>query len=98
MSRSFVQFYEDDAGEWRWRLFGGNGEIVAHGEGHVSERDARRAFFRVAEIATEATAAMFAGAELEDVDQIQAWKDQRIGGEPPDQPGSDPDSPPPAAA
>jgi uncharacterized protein YegP (UPF0339 family) len=29
-----VVIYPDRAGEWRWRLVGGNGEIEASGEGH----------------------------------------------------------------
>jgi uncharacterized protein YegP (UPF0339 family) len=54
MNRTRVEFYEasrDDVAdpalakpEWRWRLRAANGEIVASGEGHASERDARRAF------------------------------------------------------
>ena len=39
-----VDIYEDEAGAWRWRLRAGNGEIVATGESHTTERDARRAF------------------------------------------------------
>jgi hypothetical protein len=30
--------------EWRWRVKAGNNEIVASGEAHTSERDAKRAF------------------------------------------------------
>jgi uncharacterized protein YegP (UPF0339 family) len=36
------KFYRDDAGEWRWRLRGGNGEIVGTGEGHPRLADAVR--------------------------------------------------------
>lgn len=39
-----VEYYQDSKGDWRWRLKGANGEIVAQGEGHSSEHDARRAF------------------------------------------------------
>jgi len=39
-----VAFYEDAAGEHRWALKAANGEIVATGEGHTSQRDAERAF------------------------------------------------------
>jgi uncharacterized protein YegP (UPF0339 family) len=46
-----VEFYEDQAGEWRWRLRGANGEIVADsGEGYTRERDAVRAFLRVGDL------------------------------------------------
>lgn len=48
-----VEFYEDKAGEWRWRLKGANGEIVAHGEGHDSESDAKRAFLTAAFLAED---------------------------------------------
>lgn len=41
---SQVEFYEDDAGEHRWRVLAPNGEIVCTGEGHTRERDAVRAF------------------------------------------------------
>lgn len=36
--------YRDQAGEYRWRLAGANGEIVATGEGHTRAADARRAY------------------------------------------------------
>jgi hypothetical protein len=39
-----VEFYQDKKGGWRWRLKGGNGEIVATGEAHNSRSDAVRAF------------------------------------------------------
>jgi uncharacterized protein YegP (UPF0339 family) len=38
-----VEFYKAADG-WRWRLRASNGRIVAQGEAHTSERDARRAF------------------------------------------------------
>lgn len=53
-----VDFYEDEAGEWRWRLRGANGEIVATGEGHRDKQDARRAFDRIPELASDARAAL----------------------------------------
>jgi len=31
------------AGEWRWRLVAGNGEVLASGEGFTRKRDAQRA-------------------------------------------------------
>ena len=38
-----IEYYEDAAGEWRWRLKGANGEIVCTGEGHRDKHDAERA-------------------------------------------------------
>lgn len=38
-----VEFYKAADGH-RWRLRSANGRIVAQGEAHTSERDARRAF------------------------------------------------------
>jgi uncharacterized protein YegP (UPF0339 family) len=35
-------FYQDNAGEYRWRLKGANGEIIAQGEGHTRLSDAVR--------------------------------------------------------
>jgi uncharacterized protein YegP (UPF0339 family) len=35
-----VHIYRDDAGEWRWQVRAGNGEIVGSGEGHPSRGDA----------------------------------------------------------
>lgn len=52
-----VEFYVDDAGEHRWRVRGGNGEIVIPPEGHTSERDARRAFEDACEALDEVRAA-----------------------------------------
>jgi uncharacterized protein YegP (UPF0339 family) len=40
--------YPDRAGEWRWRLVGGNGEIQATGEGHKTQEHAREAITTVA--------------------------------------------------
>lgn len=34
----------DRDGQYRWKLYGGNGELQATGEGHGSQADARRAF------------------------------------------------------
>jgi uncharacterized protein YegP (UPF0339 family) len=41
-SMSTVEFFEDEGGEWRFRVKGGNGEIVAASEGYASESNARR--------------------------------------------------------
>lgn len=48
------EIYEDDAGEHRWRLVAGNGEIVATGEGHTRWEDAERAIETVRELAAVA--------------------------------------------
>jgi uncharacterized protein YegP (UPF0339 family) len=42
MADANVEIYEDDAGEWRWRLQADNGEIVAVGEGYSRKADAKR--------------------------------------------------------
>lgn len=42
MANADVQVYQDDAGEWRWRLKASNGEIVAVSEGYTREDDANR--------------------------------------------------------
>lgn len=36
------EIFPDAKGEWRFRVKGGNGEIVATGEGHGTPRDAER--------------------------------------------------------
>jgi uncharacterized protein YegP (UPF0339 family) len=36
------EIFRDQAGEWRFRVRGGNGETVATGEGHGSPADAER--------------------------------------------------------
>lgn len=42
MASADVQVYQDDAGEWRWRLKAENGEIVAVSESYTREDDAHR--------------------------------------------------------
>jgi uncharacterized protein YegP (UPF0339 family) len=37
-----VEIFQDDAGEWRWRVQGANGEIVATSEAYTRKADARR--------------------------------------------------------
>jgi len=39
-----VEFYEDVAGEWRFRVRAANGQIVADSESYRDEHDARRGF------------------------------------------------------
>lgn len=36
------EVFEDEAGEWRWRLRAANGEIVATSEGYTRAEDAER--------------------------------------------------------
>ena len=44
----YTEFYEDKAGEWRWRLIANNGRIIADSaEGYVSLSNAQRAWRRV---------------------------------------------------
>lgn len=50
------RIFEDDAGEFRWRLVAANGEIVAtSGEGYTRRHDARRAAETVRDGAAAAT-------------------------------------------
>ena len=42
MSAYRFQVYEAADG-WRWRLLAGNNKVIASGEAHTRERDARRA-------------------------------------------------------
>lgn len=37
-----VEYYQDEQGGWRFRVKGGNGEIVAGSEPYASEANARR--------------------------------------------------------
>ena len=37
-----IEIFNDNAGEWRFRVKGKNGEIVATSEGYTRERDAHR--------------------------------------------------------
>jgi len=49
------EIYEDNAGEWRWRLRGGNQQIVADsGEGYDSRDGVEQAVERVREYAPDA--------------------------------------------
>lgn len=50
------ELYEDQAGEWRWRLVAANGNIVADsGEGYASKQGAKRGIRSVKEGAPEAS-------------------------------------------
>ena len=35
----YFQIYVDKNHEWRWRLKGGNHEIIAHGEGYTTKQN-----------------------------------------------------------
>jgi len=55
-SEPIFQVYEDNAGEWRWRLVAPNGNIIADsGEGYVSKQGAQRGIDSVKRNAPEAT-------------------------------------------
>ena len=52
-------FYEDKAGQWRWRLVADNGRIVADGsEGYTREADVKRAVRTVIEGVFDAESAL----------------------------------------
>jgi len=54
MNQTF-EIYEDNAGEWRWRLVASNGEIIGDsGEGYASKSGARDAVERVQSYAPDA--------------------------------------------
>jgi uncharacterized protein YegP (UPF0339 family) len=40
--KNSIEIFQDETGDWRFRVKGGNGEIVAASEGYVSESNARR--------------------------------------------------------
>ena len=49
-SKATFELFEDDAGEWRWRLAHDNGNVIGDsGEGYVSKSNAKRALGRVRE-------------------------------------------------
>lgn len=50
-----IVIYQDEGSEWRWSLIASNGEIVAQGESHTTEADARRAASTAADLMGEAT-------------------------------------------
>ena len=49
MSKPRFDVYQDVEGYWRWRLLAGNNKLIASGEAHTRERDARRAAAKVCE-------------------------------------------------
>jgi len=48
MRRDRFEVYKAADG-WRWRLLAGNNKVIASGEAHTRERDARRAAAKVCE-------------------------------------------------
>ena len=53
--RARFELYEDNAGEWRWRLVAPNGNIIADsGEGYASKQGAKRGIESVKTNAPEA--------------------------------------------
>ena len=42
MSVAHYEIFEDEAGEWRWRLRAANGEIIAQSEAYASRSNAFR--------------------------------------------------------
>ena len=50
------QVYEDNAGEWRWRLVASNGNIIADsGEGYQSKQGVKRGIDSVKRAVPQAT-------------------------------------------
>lgn len=56
--RTHFEPYEDEVGEFRWRLVAGNGEIVCVSEGYTTVHDCLRS---IAEMPTWVAAAFDAG-------------------------------------
>lgn len=48
-----VEVYCNEAGDWRFRVKGGNGEIVAAGEGYTTRHDALRGYETLVRIVTD---------------------------------------------
>lgn len=53
---SHIEVYEREDGDWGWRLFAGNNEIVAYGEGYTRKPDAERGAADALNAASEASA------------------------------------------
>ena len=55
MTQAEFELYQDDAGEWRWRLVHANGNIIADsGEGYASKQKAEQGIDSVKENAPDA--------------------------------------------
>jgi uncharacterized protein len=50
-----VEFFEDEQGEHRFRIKGGNGEVLATSEGYTRKQDAVRGFWDLARAAADAS-------------------------------------------
>lgn len=49
MKQPRVDYYQDEVGEWRWRIVAANGRIIVPPESHTRKADAERAFETAAE-------------------------------------------------
>lgn len=49
-----IELFEDAGGCWRWRLVGGNGEILATSEAYAKKGNAKRTAKRLADAALAA--------------------------------------------
>jgi uncharacterized protein YegP (UPF0339 family) len=56
--------FEDEAGSYRWRLIGGNGEIIAGGESYTRREDAERGAQTVISTVLELEAETWNGVEV----------------------------------
>jgi uncharacterized protein YegP (UPF0339 family) len=50
-----VEFFTDEQGEYRFRIKGRNGEVLATSEGYTREDDARRGFWDLARAVANAS-------------------------------------------
>lgn len=50
-----VEVYQDAKGEWRFRVKGANGEIVAVSEGYTRKDDAKRGYYTMRSIVRDLT-------------------------------------------
>jgi uncharacterized protein len=50
-----VEFFEDEQGEHRFRIKGGNGEVLATSEGYTRKQDAVRGFWDLARATADAS-------------------------------------------
>jgi uncharacterized protein YegP (UPF0339 family) len=62
------QLFKDAAGKWRWRLVGGNGEVVAQSEAYADKTRARKGALSAQAAGTEASVGQpDASGEITDV-------------------------------
>lgn len=55
MGQPKIVIYQDEGGGWSWHCVASNNEIVAQGESHTTEADARRAASTAADLMDQAT-------------------------------------------